>query len=140
MSRSCVFNLLKPEIIKWILDEHVHRFSLEKTSINWVPFLKLSFFIHEVRYKRDSKHIFFLLLSMLFYGLVRRDFNFFSHTIYALNCKESKNINFGWYKAKTTTAWVIGLGPKNSCSPSVRAQVKSFRSEKLVENLVTLSL
>ena len=88
-------------------------FSLEKTCLNWVPFLKMSFFLHEDRYKRDSEYIFFQRLSILFSVLIRI-LKFFSSHHTRIHLWRIQKYKF--HGCKTTTAWVIGLGPKNSCS------------------------
>ena len=73
----------------------------------------MSFFLHEVRYKRDSKHLFFQLLSILFSVLVRILKLFFSHHLCITLCRIQK---YKFYWCKTTTAWVIGIGPQFSCT------------------------
>ena len=111
VSRSYVFDLINMKS-KWILNELVDMFSLDKTFLNWVPFLKLSFFIHEDRYKGDSKHIFLQLLSVLFFVPIRI-LKFFSSHHLCIKLWRIQKYKFYWYKP--TTAWVISLGPKNSC-------------------------
>ena len=73
----------------------------------------MSFFLHEVRYKRDSKHLFFQLLSILFSVLVRILKLFSSHHLCITLCRIQK---YKFYWCKTTTAWVIGIGPQFSCT------------------------
>ena len=56
---------------------------------------------------------FFLLLSMIFFVLIRILKIFSSHHLCIKLCRIQK-CKIYWYKA--TTAWVIGLGPTFSCT------------------------
>ena len=89
--------------VKWKFDELVDMFSSDKTFLNC-----LSSFIN----LEQVNVILSPLLSMLFFVLINI-LKFFSHNLCIKLWRIQKH-KFCW--CKTTTAWVMGIGLKNSCT------------------------